>query len=72
MEEHICFNKKIYSSSRKWEEAERVWELMSEGNIVKLTGCSFIEIDGVVHEFVKGDSTHPQSSMIYKMEDMIN
>lgn len=46
---------------------------MAERNIKKLPGCSLIEVDGVVHEFVKGDSTHPQSSLIYEtLEDMIN
>ncbi|XP_042974860.1 putative pentatricopeptide repeat-containing protein At5g59200, chloroplastic [Carya illinoinensis] len=64
---NICASiKKIYSSSRKWEEAKKFRELKGERNIKKLSGCSLIEVDGVVHEFVKGDSTHPQSSLIYE------
>ena len=64
---------KIYSSLRKWEEAKKIREVMAERNIKKPPGCSLIEVDGVVHEFVKGDSSHPQSSEIYDMlEDMIN
>lgn len=44
---------------------------MAKRNIKKLPGCSLIEVDGVVHEFVKGDSTHLQSSLIYEtLEDM--
>lgn len=46
---------------------------MSERNIKKPPGCSLIEVDGFVHEFVKGDSSHPQSSEIYEMlDDVIN
>ncbi|MCL7030641.1 hypothetical protein MKW94_006192 [Papaver nudicaule] len=46
---------------------------MVERNIKKPPGCSLIEVDGVVHEFFKGDRLHPRSSEIYKMlEDMIS
>ncbi|XP_060668677.1 pentatricopeptide repeat-containing protein At1g08070, chloroplastic [Ziziphus jujuba] len=62
----------IYSSMKKWEEAKRIRDLMAERNINKAPGCSLIEVDGIVHEFVKGDSSHPQSTRIYQMvEDMI-
>lgn len=62
----------IYSSMKKWEEAKRIRDLMAERNINKAPGCSLIEADGIVHEFVKGDSSHPQSTQIYQMvEDMI-
>ncbi|KAF2310707.1 hypothetical protein GH714_016494 [Hevea brasiliensis] len=63
----------IYKSSRRWEEAKRVRELMVKRGMRKPPGCSLIEVDGVVHEFVKGDSSHSQSLEIHKMlEDMIS
>ncbi|XP_031269987.1 pentatricopeptide repeat-containing protein At3g62890-like [Pistacia vera] len=63
----------IYSLSRKWEEAKRIRELMAERKIKKSPGCSLIEVDGVVHEFIKGDSSHPQSPVIYEMlDDMLS
>lgn len=52
----------IYSSSRKWKKAKRIRELMPERNIKKPPGCRLIEVDGAVREFVKGDSSRPQSS----------
>ncbi|XP_021817716.1 pentatricopeptide repeat-containing protein At2g29760, chloroplastic-like isoform X2 [Prunus avium] len=62
----------LYSSMKKWKEAKRIRELMAERNVKKAPGCSLIEVDGIVHEFVKGDSSHPQSTNIYEMlQDMI-
>ncbi|KAL6137814.1 hypothetical protein ACLB2K_063103 [Fragaria x ananassa] len=62
----------LYSSMGKWEEAKRIWKLIAERNINKPHKCSVIEVDGIVHEFVKGDSSHPQTANIYEMlEDMI-
>ena len=62
-----------YSSSRKWKKVKRIRELVAERNIKKPPGCILIEVDGIVHEFVKGDPSHPQSSEIYEMvDDMIN
>ncbi|XP_058074608.1 pentatricopeptide repeat-containing protein At1g08070, chloroplastic-like [Magnolia sinica] len=62
----------IYGSLGKWDEVKRTRELMAERNIKKPPGCSLIEVDGVVHEFVMGDESHPQSHEIYSMvEDMV-
>lgn len=63
----------IYNSAKKWEEAKRIRDLMAKRNINKSPGCSLIEVNGVVHEFVEGDSSHPQSTKIYQMvDDMIS
>ncbi|MQL99245.1 hypothetical protein Taro_031960 [Colocasia esculenta] len=62
----------IYGSMGKWEELARTRDLMAERNIRKPPGCSMVEIEGVVHEFVMGDDSHPQSAEIYIMiEDML-
>lgn len=45
---------------------------MAERIVKKAPGCCLIEVDGIVHEFVKGDSSHPQSTNICDLlEDMI-
>lgn len=63
----------VYSSFEKWKEANRVRRLMMERNINKSPGCSLIEVDGIVHEFVTGDSSHLQTTSIYPMlDDIIN
>ncbi|KAK9149736.1 hypothetical protein Scep_008493 [Stephania cephalantha] len=62
----------IYCSLQKWDEAKRTRELMVERNIKKPPGCSLIEVDGIVYEFVKGDTSHPRISEINDMlEDVL-
>ncbi|KAB2618714.1 pentatricopeptide repeat-containing protein [Pyrus ussuriensis x Pyrus communis] len=56
-----------------WDEAKRIRALMAERIVKKAPGCCLIEVDGIVHEFVKGDSSHPQSTNICDLlEDMIS
>ncbi|XP_042401801.1 pentatricopeptide repeat-containing protein At1g08070, chloroplastic-like [Zingiber officinale] len=62
----------IYRSLQKWDEANRVRKLMVERKVKKPPGCSLIEMDGEVHEFVMGDESHADSAEIYAMvEDMV-
>ncbi|KAG6408676.1 hypothetical protein SASPL_131694 [Salvia splendens] len=46
----------IYSEAKKWEDAARVRKMMKERGLKKTYGCSSITINGVVHEFVAGQS----------------
>lgn len=45
---------------------------MALQRIQKLPGCSFIEIDGVVHEFFVADDSHCQMDSIYETIIRIN
>lgn len=61
----------IYSASRKWNEAADIRSRMNERGIQKVRGSSWVELDGVVHEFLVGDKTHPFSDKIYvKLEEL--
>ncbi|KAK9723602.1 hypothetical protein RND81_05G011200 [Saponaria officinalis] len=63
----------IYSANNKWQDAERLRSHMTYSRINKITGCSVIEVDGVVHEFVAGDYSHPLIDQIYaKIEELLN
>ena len=63
----------IYSSSNKWRDALKLRKAMKGKNMKKTPGCSSIELDGVVHEFRKGDKSHPKSKEIYKLlEDIMS
>lgn len=44
----------IYGSLKKWNEVDRIRELMLERKVKKPPGCSMIEVDGEVHEFFHG------------------
>ncbi|KAJ0966244.1 hypothetical protein J5N97_027382 [Dioscorea zingiberensis] len=58
---------RVYASANRWNEVGLVRRLMSEKGIKKEPGCSSIEMDdGIVHEFVAGDSSHPKSKEIYE------
>lgn len=56
----------IYAEMELWEEVARVRRLMKNQGVKKTPGWSSISIDGVIHEFVAGDETHPQAQDIFK------
>ncbi|KAL5995656.1 hypothetical protein ACLOJK_025722 [Asimina triloba] len=55
----------IYATVGNWAMVERVRDLMKEKGVSKETGCSWVEMDKVVH--VTGGKEHPQSKLIYQM-----
>ncbi|KAK1271093.1 Pentatricopeptide repeat-containing protein [Acorus gramineus] len=62
---------KIYASASRWDDVGLIRRLMAREGIKKEPGCSSIEVDGAVHEFVAGDTSHPESQKIYGTLDMI-
>ncbi|KAK2432439.1 pentatricopeptide repeat-containing protein [Trifolium repens] len=61
----------IYAACKKWENLHKVRKHMMERGIKKIPGCSLMEMNGIVYEFVAGDKSHPQSKEIYaKLEKM--
>ncbi|KAK8914041.1 Pentatricopeptide repeat-containing protein [Platanthera zijinensis] len=61
----------IYAKCGRWEEVGRVKEMVMGRGVKKVPGCSLIEMNGEMHEFVAGDRTHESSDEIYaKMEEM--
>ncbi|XWS11776.1 hypothetical protein CRYUN_Cryun37aG0029100 [Craigia yunnanensis] len=61
----------IYASCKRWDSLHELRESMMHRGIKKTPGCSLIEMYGVVHEFVAGDQSHPQSKEIYlKLDNM--
>ncbi|GMH18945.1 hypothetical protein Nepgr_020786 [Nepenthes gracilis] len=49
----------IYASADRWDDVKKVRTKMKLLGMKKLPGCSSIEIDGFVHEFLAGDPSHP-------------
>ncbi|OVA09785.1 Pentatricopeptide repeat [Macleaya cordata] len=61
----------IYASSGRWENVADLRRVMRDRGISKTPGCSFIELRGMVHEFIAGDNSHLQSEEIYaKLDEM--
>ncbi|XP_073024480.1 pentatricopeptide repeat-containing protein At1g31430-like [Primulina eburnea] len=59
----------IYASKGNWVDVQEIREMMTHQGVVKTPGCSMIETNGVVQEFLVGDKLHPQ---IKEIEGMLN
>lgn len=57
---------RVFASANKWDEVGLIRKLMMDKGVGKEPGCSSVEVDGVVHEFFAGDTTHPRSKEIYQ------
>ncbi|KAL3537176.1 hypothetical protein ACH5RR_000542 [Cinchona calisaya] len=57
----------IYAATGNWDGVARVRSMMKESGVQKEPGCSSIEVNNKVHEFLAGDMKHPKSKEIYMM-----
>ncbi|WJX43217.1 Pentatricopeptide repeat-containing protein [Trifolium repens] len=57
----------LYALSGNWDGVAEVRMMMKELDIRKDPGCSWIEIDGVIHEFLVEDDSHPRAKEIHSM-----
>jgi pentatricopeptide repeat protein len=48
----------MYASANQWDGVAKVRKGMEEKRVKKVPGCSLIEVDGMVSEFVAGDRSH--------------
>ncbi|KAK9141608.1 hypothetical protein Syun_011008 [Stephania yunnanensis] len=61
----------VYAACNRWKDVHKIRDLMMVKGIKKIPGCSLIEMNGAIHEFVAGDVSHSQSAQIYsKLEEM--
>lgn len=51
---------------RRWDDARKVRNLMKTKGVAKVPGASVIDFKGIVHRFVAGDWSHPESTQIYE------
>lgn len=57
----------VFALTQRWKEKSEIRREMSKRGIKKVPGCSIVELDGEVHEFIAGDESHPQYKDIYRM-----
>ncbi|KAK9098785.1 hypothetical protein Syun_025830 [Stephania yunnanensis] len=62
----------IYAQAGKWEDVARIRTALNDRGKKKVPGCTSIEVDGVVHEFLVNDRVHARSKDIQKMLDGID
>ncbi|KAM0990358.1 hypothetical protein ACFX15_008523 [Malus domestica] len=68
---HYVLLSNIYAKTGKWEEVSGLRKLVRDLGIKKERGCSSIEANGSVHEFLVGDNFHPLCKEIYSKLDEI-
>ncbi|XP_056168569.1 pentatricopeptide repeat-containing protein At3g62890-like isoform X2 [Syzygium oleosum] len=61
----------LYASKGHWQNVLEIRGIMEQHGVMKTPGCSMIEANGVIHEFLAGDKTHPQREDIdSKLDEM--
>nr|XP_010920381.1 pentatricopeptide repeat-containing protein At3g29230-like [Elaeis guineensis] len=61
----------IYASIDQWDDAVRMRGMMERFGIKKNPGCSLIEVEGEVHEFLASGRLSTKSEQAYEMLDRI-
>ncbi|XP_076909030.1 pentatricopeptide repeat-containing protein At1g08070, chloroplastic-like [Bidens hawaiensis] len=62
----------LYAANGKWDDVARIRTKFKDDGSKRIPGCTSIEIDGIVHEFLASDKTHPTSDKIYAMLEEVN
>jgi hypothetical protein len=57
----------VYATASRWVDASKLRTRMHSSRVTKRPGCSFIEVDGYVHEFFSGDDSHFETEAIYNI-----
>ncbi|XP_057826485.2 pentatricopeptide repeat-containing protein At1g09410, mitochondrial-like [Cryptomeria japonica] len=55
----------IFAEMGRWDDVQKVRRLMKDRGIKKMPGCSWIEVNKMVHAFCVGDRSHSQTHEIY-------
>ncbi|KAJ4826281.1 hypothetical protein Tsubulata_051165 [Turnera subulata] len=70
---NYVISSKIYANLKRFDESAKIRVLMRQRGVNKTPGCSWIEMEGQLHEFLAGEDTvHPYSieTYIFLMEEM--
>lgn len=62
----------MFASLGNWEGVAEVRLKMKEMDIRKDPGCSWLELDGEIHEFLVEDDSHPRAKEIHSMLEEIS
>ncbi|KAF7806881.1 pentatricopeptide repeat-containing protein [Senna tora] len=62
----------IYAFAGKWDDVAKVRVQLKEKGVQKVPGLSSIEVNGMIHEFISGDESHPEKANIDLMLKEIN
>ncbi|KAL3505934.1 hypothetical protein ACH5RR_031316 [Cinchona calisaya] len=66
------FLSNIYAKERRWENVGELRKSMQYKGITKERGCSKVEVDNQIHEFMTADKNHKQADQIYaKLDEVV-
>ncbi|KAE8682056.1 putative ALA-interacting subunit 2-like isoform X1 [Hibiscus syriacus] len=57
----------MYAVAGKWDKFAKMMRLLKEKGLKKVPGCSWIQLNGHVHEFLVADKSHPKANEIYAL-----
>lgn len=60
-----------YAVAGRHDEAQRIRKMMKSRGVEKTPGCSSVEINGIVHEFIAGERTHSQMDEVSELLEII-
>ncbi|KAK6146058.1 hypothetical protein DH2020_019927 [Rehmannia glutinosa] len=67
------FLSNIYAKERRWENVGVIRQHMKHKGISKERGCSMIEMDNEIHEFLTSDKNHKRTLEIYaKLDEVVD
>ncbi|KAE8703059.1 putative ALA-interacting subunit 2-like isoform X1 [Hibiscus syriacus] len=53
----------MYAAVRKWDKFAKMRRLLKEKGLKKVLGCSWIQLNGHVHEFLVADKSRPKANI---------
>ncbi|KAK6162746.1 hypothetical protein DH2020_002587 [Rehmannia glutinosa] len=62
----------IYAAAGNWDGVARMRAMMKQSGVQKEPGCSSVEVNNEVHEFLAADMKHARSKEIYGMLEKMN
>ncbi|KAF7152863.1 hypothetical protein RHSIM_Rhsim01G0120200 [Rhododendron simsii] len=68
---NYVISSQIYANLRRWDDSARMRVLMRQKGVTKTPGCSWIETDAQVHEFLSGSSFHLYSEKIHDVMELL-
>ena len=61
----------IFARNGLWEDVAAVRRQVKESGVVKISGCSWVEVDGAIHKFLVEDTTHHIWPELYVVLDRL-
>ncbi|KAK5829646.1 hypothetical protein PVK06_013439 [Gossypium arboreum] len=69
---NYVISSKIYAKSRRWDESAQMRALMRHRGVSKTPGCSWLDIEGQLHEFLARDDLLYLSSELHQVFELLN